>query len=179
MRPRGPVYAYPPGPVPPTGVSMPSSSTYLPPPPGPPGMYLRFLYGGAESEMVRLSGRPELLTRGLGVPGSGAIGEECGSSQTSTKGALVGGKLRAPRAASLAGRGESSPGAQMRCRETAARSSAVHRNRQRRRPERCEERSAVPYHETWRLRTPACARWPKAASSRSTHWCGAGDAPPA
>jgi hypothetical protein len=37
-------------------------------------MYLRFLSGGAESEMGRLSGRPELLTRGLGVPGSGAIG---------------------------------------------------------------------------------------------------------
>ncbi|KAF9735461.1 hypothetical protein PMIN01_06866 [Paraphaeosphaeria minitans] len=54
---------------------MPSSSTYLPPPPGPPGMYFRFLGGGAESDMVRLlSGRPELLTRGLGVPGSGAIG---------------------------------------------------------------------------------------------------------
>jgi hypothetical protein len=37
-------------------------------------MYLRFLSGGAESDIGRLSGRPELLTRGLGVPGSGAIG---------------------------------------------------------------------------------------------------------
>lgn len=27
---------------------MPSSSTYLPPPPGPPGIYLRFLGGGSE-----------------------------------------------------------------------------------------------------------------------------------
>ena len=27
---------------------------YRPPPPGPPGMYLRLLLGGAESEMYRL-----------------------------------------------------------------------------------------------------------------------------
>ena len=36
-------------------------------------MYLRFLRGGAESEMVRLGGLPALRTRGLGVPGICAI----------------------------------------------------------------------------------------------------------
>ena len=36
---RRPVNPGPPGPVPPTAVSLPASSMYLPPPPGPPGMY--------------------------------------------------------------------------------------------------------------------------------------------
>lgn len=52
-------------------------------------MYLRFLRGGAEPEMVRLSGRPELLTRGLGVPGSGAIGRMWVPGER-TKGAVLG-----------------------------------------------------------------------------------------
>ncbi len=52
---------------------MPASSMYRPPPPGPPGMYLRLLFGGAESEMYRLGGRAELLTRGRGVSGTGAM----------------------------------------------------------------------------------------------------------
>lgn len=60
---RGPLKLYPPGPVPPTGVSLPSSSTYLPPPPGPPGMYRSFFSGLSEppAELGRFGGR----TRGV------------------------------------------------------------------------------------------------------------------
>jgi hypothetical protein len=46
-RPLDPKYCDPPGPVPPTATSVPSTSMYLPPPPGPPGTYLRFFKGGS------------------------------------------------------------------------------------------------------------------------------------
>lgn len=72
--------------MPPTGSSFPFSSTYLPPPPGPPGIYLRFFGGGSDfiagvGEAARLPpedsraalfrGRGALARRG--VPGMGAI----------------------------------------------------------------------------------------------------------
>lgn len=47
----------PPGPVPPTGVSFPSLSMYLPPPPGPPGMYRSFLFMGSVAGTLGLPGR--------------------------------------------------------------------------------------------------------------------------
>lgn len=47
----------PPGPVPPTGVSFPASSMYLPPPPTPPGMYRSFLCSGSVTGTLCLPGR--------------------------------------------------------------------------------------------------------------------------
>lgn len=57
-------------------VSLPLSSTYLPPPPGPPGTYRSFLRGGSEfavSAIERTRGRPALrvlLRLGEGVIGA-------------------------------------------------------------------------------------------------------------
>lgn len=82
-RARGPVYSMPPGPVPPTACSCPSSSRQRPPPPAPPGMYLRFLFGGSVAASI-------LGAMGRGRPG---VREERGEAPTAAISAVGGGDV--------------------------------------------------------------------------------------
>ncbi len=64
--------------MPPTGISVPSSSTYLPPPPGPPGIYRSFFLGGSDDGFFRFGvsdvAGPADLGRLVGLVLRGRVG---------------------------------------------------------------------------------------------------------